>query len=290
MNKNHIINIEKILENEKIINTKLLSSSFDINCVKLLTDNHKTYIVKYYNKNKKNFNSIFSENNNLVYLNNLGFTFFPKVYSDDKKYLLMSFINSNNLKPKKTNEDLMNAIISLHSISGNKYGFDFDTQIGGLKQINTKNDNWVDFYRKYRLGYIFEIINMKEPMDENINKKIEILLKNLSNYIPNKPRASLLHGDLWEGNILFKNEKFVSFLDPGSFFGHNELEVAYLRWFNPDFIDNFFLEKYNDYIDLDKNYIDYEPIYQLYYSLLNVYLWDRNYINDVSKLLEKIKI
>ena len=34
----------------------------------------------------------------------------------------------------------------------------------------------------------------------------------------------------------------------------------------------------------------YEVIYQLYYSLLNVYLWDRSYIEDVSKLLEKIKI
>ena len=43
----------------------------------------------------------------------------------------------------------------------------------------------------------------------------------------------LMHGDLWEGNILFKDYKFVSFIDPGSFYGHNEMELAYLRWFNP---------------------------------------------------------
>ena len=56
------------------------------------------------------------------------------------------------------------------------------------------------------------------------------------------------------------------------------------------FIDESFLDKYNDHIKIDKYYLEYEPIYQLYYSLLNVYLWDRSYIEDVRKLLEKIKI
>ena len=74
-------------------------------------------------------------------------------------------------------------------------------------------------------------------MDETINTKIDLLIKKMDNFIPNKPISSLLHGDLWEGNILFKNKKFVGFIDPGSFYGHNELEISYLRWFNPKFID-----------------------------------------------------
>ena len=75
--------------------------------------------------------------------------------------------------------------------------------------------------------------------------------------------------------LIIKN--FIGFIDPGSFYGHNEMEVAYLRWFNPSFIDSNFLEKYNDYIKLEKNYLDYEIIYQLYYALCNVALWDRYY-------------
>ena len=55
-------------------------------------------------------------------------------------------------------------------------------------------------------------------------------------------------------------------------------------------IDSNFLDKYNDHINIDKYYVNYEPIYQLYYSLLNVYLWDRRYIENVRGLLDKIKI
>ena len=156
--------------------------------------------------------------------------------------------------------------------------------------MNRKSYDWIDFFKEYRLGYIFDIISMSDPMEKSINNKIDFLLKNLHNYIPKKPNISLLHGDLWEGNILFKNNNFVGLIDPGSFYGHNELEIAYLRWFNSDFIDQFFLEKYGELIKIDKDYLNYEPIYQLYYSLLNVHLWDRKYIQDVCRLLDKIKV
>ena len=127
-------------------------------------------------------------------------------------------------------------------------------------------------------------------MGSYINEKINFILKNIKNFIPDNPSALLLHGDMWEGNILFKEKRFVGFIDPGSFFGHNEMEIAYLRWFNPVFIDSNFLEKYNNYIKLGENYKDYEPVYQLYYSLSNVALWDKSYIEDTKRLLKILKV
>ena len=285
-----IIFIEKLLNNKKIVYSKLLSDSFNINCIKIKTSDNQNFIVKYYNKNNNFFNAIDSERENLIFLNNLNLEFFPKVYSNNNKYLIISFLNNNNLQPHKIEVDLLEAIIAIHSFNDKEYGFKFDTQIGGLKQVNKKNTNWVDFFRDHRLGYIYELINSSKSMEFSINNKIENLLNNLENFIPKKPKASLLHGDLWEGNILFNDRKFIGFIDPGSFYGHNELEIAYLRWFNPIFIDNNFLEKYNNYIRIGKEYLNYEPIYQLYYSLLNVYLWDRKYVHDVNRLLKKIKI
>ncbi len=284
--------IQKLINNKKLIDSKLLSDSFGINCVKFTTEDNETYVAKYYKNNNHNykFNAIKSEKKNLIYLNYLNLNFFPEVFSDSDNYILISYLENNNKQPDRTKEDLLDAIISMHKITDKNYGFDFDTQIGGLRQKNKRGDNWIEFYREKRLGYIYELISKKDPMDRTINNKIDLLLKNLENRLPNKPKASLLHGDLWEGNILFNNFSFVGFIDPGSFYGHNELEVAYLRWFNPKFIDKEFLEKYNNLISIDKNFLEYEPIYQLYYSLLNVHLWDRIYINDVKRLLDQIKI
>ena len=285
-----ILEIEKLLDNKKIIDSKLLSDSFGINCLKIVTNDNTEFIVKYYYKNNDEFNAIKSETDNLLFFNRQKFNQFPSIINYNDNLLIMSYINNDDDQPNQTNDDLLNSIISLHSNKSKNYGFSFDTQIGGLRQINSSSKNWLEFYRDKRLTYIFDLVNKNQPMDETINTKIDLLIKKMDNFIPNKPISSLLHGDLWEGNILFKNKKFVGFIDPGSFYGHNELEISYLRWFNPKFIDESFLDKYNDHIKIDKYYLEYEPIYQLYYSLLNVYLWDRSYIEDVRKLLEKIKI
>ena len=290
IDQNIILEIEKLLDNKKIIDSKLLSDSFGINCLKIVTSDSKEFIVKYYYNNNDEFNAIKSETDNLIFFNKQKFNYFPNIIKYNDKFLIMSFINNNNDQPKQTNNDFLNAIISIHSIKSEDYGFGFDTQIGGLKQINSKSKNWKEFYTVKRLYYIFDLVNKNKPMDKAINNKIDLLINKIDNFIPSDPGSSLLHGDLWEGNILFKNKKFVGLIDPGSFYGHNELEVSYLRWFNPKFIDVNFLDKYNDHIKIDKYYLEYEPIYQLYYSLLNVYLWDRSYIEDVRKLLEKIKI
>jgi len=285
----NIKGIENLLNTESIIKFKLLNISFDIACIKFQLLNNVKYISKFYVNKKINFNAIESESKNLLYLNK-KFEFFPRLVKFNNDYLIIQYLENDNEKPDKTNRDFLEAIVKIHSVSNDLYGFGFNTQIGAIEQLNNYENSWSNFYATKRLNPIFELANSQNNMGSDINDKIYFIIKNIKNFIPDKPPALLLHGDMWDENILFNNYKFVGFIDPGSFFGHNEMEIAYLRWFKPKFIDSDFLEKYNDYIPLEKNYLEYEFIYQLYYALCNVALWDISFIKEVKKLINKIKI
>jgi protein-ribulosamine 3-kinase len=285
----HIKEIENLLNKGKIIQFELLQISFDIACIRIKLENNNKFIVKYDFKSNRSFNTIESEAKNLQYLNRM-LNFFPKLINSNNNCLIIEFFENDGNKPTYTNLDFLESIVKIHNISNNLYGFEFNTQIGALEQSNDFENSWTNFYSNKRLGPILELANNKENLGNFINEKINYILKNIKNFIPENPTPQLLHGDLWEGNIIFNNKNFIGFIDPGSFYGHNEMEVAYLRWFNPSFIDSEFLEKYNNYIKLEKNYLDYEIIYQLYYSLCNVALWDKCYIKETEKLLIELKI
>ena len=287
--------MNKIAENQianyfldkKIEARTILSNSFNMICEKILLQNNEAFVVKYYQNKKNEFNSIISEKNSLSYLANIT-SLVPKIKFNSNELLIIDYIENNDIKDKNYQVILAEEISKIHQNTNNRYGFQFDAQIGALKQTNEFIDNWVIFFREKRLNSIFELINNDDPMTNNINQKIERLLKNIHNFIPNNPIPRLLHGDLWAGNILYNNGKLVGLIDPGIFFGHNELEIAYLTWFN--FVNEEFLKIYSNIIPIERDYFEYEPIYQLYYCLLNVHLWDRIYIKEVEKLLNKIKI
>jgi len=290
MDINLITTIENILTGNKIILTKLLSNAFNINCLKIVTTNNEKFVVKYYKKKNNDFNAIQAETKNLLFFNEEKINIFPKVVGHDENFLIINYIEHNKKIPNKTDSQFINILTQLHSKSSEKFGFYFDTQIGGMRQPNEFEQNWATFFAEKRLNVIFENICKTNPMPKKINKNLENLIRNLNEKIPSNPKPVLLHGDLWEENILFNDGKLVMLVDPGSFYGHNEMEIAYLRWFNPIFIDSNFIKMYSEFYPIDKLYYSYEPIYQLYYSLLNLYLWDRSYIQNVENLLKKIKI
>ena len=278
--------INNFINNNNIVNRKILSDAFNMRCEKITLNNGEIFVAKYYIQADKNFNSILSETHSLIYLTKKFPKLFPSIKFYSENLLIIDFIKHNNIKNNDYQEKLAIKIAGIHKINNDKYGFSFDSQIGGLKQSNDFDSNWINFFREKRLNMIFEKINKTNPMPGHINKKIEKLLINLDNYLPKYPRASLLHGDLWSGNILYHNGELVGLIDPGIYFGHNELEIAYLTWFK--YINNNFLDKYSNIIKIDKYFLRYEPIYQLYFSLLNVQLWSREYIADTNILLNRI--
>ena len=179
--------------------------------LKFELSNGDKYIAKYYVNENKSFNAISAEADNLKFLNQ-KFNFFPEVIKFNKNYLIINYINNDKNKPNSTNEDFLESIIKIHKVSNKKYGFDFNTQIGGLEQINDFKDNWTNFFTETRLNPMFELANKNEDMGDFINNKINYLINNIENFIPNNPPPLLLHGDMWEG----KNLSVLLILDPSS--------------------------------------------------------------------------
>ena len=279
--------IKQFISGKYIKDREILSEAFNMRCEKISLEDNQIFIAKYYAKKNNGFNSIVSEASSLFYLSKKLPLIFPTIKFKSEDLLIIDFIKHNNIKKDNYQIILAKEILKLHTISNNKYGFDFDAQIGGLKQSNNFVSNWLEFFLNKRLNMIFEKINKKDPLPSPINKKIEKLMRSIDSYLPKNPNISLLHGDLWEGNILFNNGKLVGLIDPGIYFGHHEMEISYLTWFK--FIDDKFLNFYSNILNIDKYFHTYEPIYQLYFSLLNIYLWDRDfYLKDTNKLLGKI--
>ena len=173
-----------------------MSDSFSINCYQIETSDDKKFIVKFYKERNNKFNAINAESKNLKFFEKFKLNNFPKIKACNDDYLIMTYIENDNEKPLKINLDLLSAIIFLHSQQNKDYGFSFDTQIGGLKHYNSFENNWINFFRDKRLNYIYELINQTNPMDRQINKKMDLLLNKLENFIPNNPKPRLLHGDM----------------------------------------------------------------------------------------------
>ena len=153
--------IKQFVADRHIKNREILSEAFNMRCEKISLNDNKIFVAKYYTKKNDSFNSILSETNSLIYLSKKIPSIFPSIKFNSKDLLIIEFIKHNGIKKNNYQIILAKEILKLHNITNNKYGFDFDAQIGGLKQSNTYNSNWVEFFLNKRLNMIFEIINKK---------------------------------------------------------------------------------------------------------------------------------
>jgi len=67
-----------------------------------------------------------------------------------------------------------------------------------------------------------------------IASRLGTLATHLADLLPQRPPASLLHGDLWGGNVLVDGDRVSGLIDPACYYGHGEVDLAMLSLFgNP---------------------------------------------------------
>ena len=73
-----------------------------------------------------------------------------------KAWLVLEYLEMGDI----SNGDaaaLGSGLAAMHRSSSEKFGWKRDNTIGATPQINKFSSNWVQFWRKYRLGYQLEL-------------------------------------------------------------------------------------------------------------------------------------
>ncbi len=162
------------------------------------------------------------------------------------------------------------------------FGFEQDNFIGATAQPNQWHKKWDVFFSEQRIGWQLQLLKEKGIKVCDIEPFIA-LVKELLHHHHIKP--SLLHGDLWRGNVSFyKNQPVV--YDPACYFGDREVDVAMTELFGKFHHD--FYQGYQNTYPIAQGYESRKPIYNLYHILNHANLFGGNYIDDAHNQITKI--
>jgi fructosamine-3-kinase len=173
----------------------------------------------------------------------------------------------------------------LHRVSGQHYGLDHDNFIGATPQPNQQLDHWSDFFREQRLGFQLDLAQQHGYLSAHQSRLAETLLARLANWLPARPPASLLHGDLWGGNWLATPQAGAALIDPAIYYGHREAELAFTELFGG--FPSRFYAAYNAAWPLEPGYEERRPLYNLYHLLNHLNLFGAGYLGAVDQILRK---
>ncbi|WP_407426552.1 fructosamine kinase family protein [Treponema sp.] len=167
--------------------------------------------------------------------------------------------------------------------SGKKFGFLQDNFIGAKPQKNVDSDSWVDFFRDSRLAPKFK--NTDSFFDENDRKKITKLLDHLGDFLVEPESPSLLHGDLWNGNVMCGSDGKAWLIDPASYVGHCEADLAMTELFGG--FPKEFYKAYKEANPLQTGYEERRDLYNLYHLLNHLEMFGSGYLNAVKSILRE---
>ena len=174
----------------------------------------------------------------------------------------------------------------MHKCSSSSFGWHRDNTIGSTKQINTQKENWIDFWREQRLGFQLNLAK-QNGAGHSLYSKGEKLLNNLENLFTGyKPKASLLHGDLWSGNYGYSKEGSPVIFDPAVYYGDREADIAMTELFGG--FPTEFYSSYNNAWPLDKGYQQRKKLYNLYHILNHFNMFGGGYAMQAENMIEQL--
>lgn len=205
----------------------------------------------------------------------------PEVYEVGDTFLLTEYIEIGE-KSEVFWSHFAEQLVSLHRFSEQWFGFSADNYVGLSLQKNTPPipcttpDAWAHFFVNYRLGQQVHLAKANRKWSTELERaynlakpKIFSLLQEVSEL------PSLLHGDLWSGNYMVDSSGSPVLIDPATYFGHRETDLAMMRLFG-GFPEEVF-ERYAEHFPLKSGWEKRQVAYQLYHQLNHLNLFGLSY-------------
>ncbi len=201
-------------------------------------------------------------------------------------FLLMEFIPLGPVR-RSSEAALGEALAEMHGIVAAQYGFEHDNYIGRSNQINGWSDNWWAFFAEKRIGYQLDLAKAN-GMRPGLVDEIACLAERLPMaYADFQPEASLLHGDLWSGNIAVDPHGVPTIYDPALYYGDAETDIAMSQMFGA--LGQAVYDAYYALRPMREGAPDRQALYDLYHWLNHFNLFGVTYLGQVERCVAKLK-
>ena len=258
-------------------------SGGSINQVFLVQNHKEKYVIKINDKNA--FQGMFEkEAKGLGILSKYNFKI-PIVFGhgeiDEVSYIVLEYIAPG----RNIDWGLFGSkLADLHQNSNDYFGLNHDNYIGSLKQKNTNKKTWAEFYEQVRIIPLVRRSFDLSFLDKNEVRMAENFCKKLPDLLPVE-NPSLIHGDLWSGNLISDREGEPVLIDPAVYYGFREMDLAMLNLFGS--VPSKSIEEYENVFPLCKGWEKRTDINQLYPLLVHLILFGNSYKYSVIKTIKK---
>lgn len=211
----------------------------------------------------------------------------PEVIAHTDDFLVLELVEQGAPR-RKFFEIFGQRLAELHRKSSgvSRFGFEHDNYIGSTPQQNRWSDDWVDFFRDQRLGYQLRLADTNGVASRELLQLGQRLMTRLDLLIgrPAEP-SCLLHGDLWSGNYLCGKDGYPVLIDPATYYGRREAELAMTQLFGG--FDRRFYAAYEATWPLESGAEERIELYKLYHLLNHLNLFGASYLGSCLQVMRR---
>jgi protein-ribulosamine 3-kinase len=247
----------------------------------------QSYFVKV--TTASNLNRFDVEAAELQVLQQSAITRVPKVIAcgqfNNQALLILEWID---LQPSSPRSDALlgEQLARLHQLTKPLFGWKHHNYIGSTPQINLWNKSWSNFWCEHRFeAQLDHAIKNNAPSD--FIERAALLNTLMGGFFTAyHPIASLLHGDLWNGNRAMDSNGSPVIYDPALYFGDRECDIAMTKLFGG--FHKEFYAAYESVWPLSAGWQQRVDLYNLYHVLNHFNLFGGSYIEQANHMINRL--